>query len=235
MPLYAGFDIGIKNLAFCIIEKNDWKKYIKGEQDDPGIKMWRNINLLGEEPICSTAIKSGVKKGQHCGKIACWVDSETYFCGRHKTSTCKSVKPKKVKNINMRELKRRAFCELDKIKLFNDVVYIAIESQPRVNQQMKMFGASIESYFIIRQNIDNLSTKLRGIKSSPAKNKLRIYNGPLVSTVHIKDPYKKRKYLAEKYTEYFLSRRQDILQELFCGKKRDDLADAFLHCITAIG
>lgn len=234
MPLYAGFDIGIKNLAFCIIDSQDWKKFRNGEQDDPGIKMWKNINLLGEEFTCSAVFKSGKRKNEICGKKASW-KNEVYLCGQHKTADCTEIKKQLVKNVNMRELKKRAFLELDQIKLFDEVKHIAIESQPRINQQMKMFGASIESYFIIRQLIDNPGTNLRAIRASPAKNKLRVYDGPVVSTDHIKDPYNKRKYLAEKYTEYFLSKREDILKEFYhCSKKKDDLADAFLHCILAI-
>lgn len=235
MPLYAGFDIGIKNLAFCIIDSDVWKSYIDGDSDDPGVVMWKNLNILGEPEICQGEIKSGKKKGEKCGKKAGWYNKEEYYCGTHKVEGCKKYSAPKIKNLNMRLLKKKAFEELDKIELFKDVKHIAIESQPRINQQMKMFGASIEAYFIIRLNIDNPDSKLRAIRASPAKNKLKVYTGPPVNTAHIKDPYDKRKYLAQKYTEYFLERASDLLDDCYYpSKKRDDLADAFLHCVLAI-
>ena len=243
MGIYVGCDIGIKNLCFCAIDAEKWRDYRSGDGDDPGIMLWVNLNLVGEPEKCSGVIKSGKKRGECCGKQARWVlESQDidgmhkeYFCGVHKEDWCTKYKPPKVKNLNMRLLKKKAFTELDKIELFNEVVHIAIESQPRINQQMKMFAASIEAYFIIRQNIDNTDSKLRAIRASPAKNKLTMYDGPRINVSHIKDPYDRRKYLAQKHTEYFLQRSPEILEEYYYpSKKRDDLADAFLHCILAI-
>jgi len=234
MPLYAGFDIGIKNLAFCIIDSAIWNQFKNGIGTDSGIKLWKNLNILGESEKCSGTIKSGAKKGMTCDKLASWCIKDTFFCGTHKNIDCKKYKPPKIKNTNMKLLKQKAFEELDKIELFNSIDHIVIESQPRINQQMKMFATSIESYFIIRQNIDNPDPKLKSIKNSPAKNKLTVYNGPPILANHIKDPYARRKYLAEKYTEYFLEKCPEILEEYYIScKKKDDLADAFLHCILA--
>lgn len=235
MPLYAGFDIGIKNLAFCIIESTEWLEYIKGNSENHGIKLWKNLNILGQSKVCNGIIKSGNKKGNKCNKLASWSLNDEYFCGTHKVDNCKKYKPPKVKTTNIKLLKQQAFQELDTFDIFKQVEHIVIESQPRINQQMKMFAASIESYFIIRLNIDNKESKLKTIKNSPAKNKLSIYNGPNINTNHIKDPYDCRKYLAEKHTEYFLERSQDFLQEFYySSKKKDDLADSFLHCILYI-
>nr|QBK87645.1 MAG: holliday junction resolvase [Marseillevirus LCMAC201] len=235
MPLYAGFDIGIKNLAFCIIDSKEWRKYRAGESDNPGIKMWVNLNMVGDPETCVGIIKYGKKKGLCCGKQTKWVLDLEYYCGTHKPEYSTVYKSPKIKNLNMRLLKKKTFTELDNIELFNRVAHIAIESQPRINQQMKMFAASIESYFIIRQNIDNPHSMLKAIRASPAKNKLSMYDGPKINTEHIKNPYNRRKYLAQKHTEYFLHRSPEVLDEhYYPSKKRDDLADAFLHCIMAI-
>ncbi len=243
MPLYAGFDIGIKTLSFCIIDTKEWKEYRARKSNNPGIKMWCILNIVGDPETCAGIIQSGKNKGSRCGKTAGWILEtqglnryyQEYYCGRHKPEYATVHKPAKIKNLNMRGLKKKAFVELDKIELFNQVAHIAIESQPRINQQMKMFGASIEAYFIIRQNIDNPHSALKAIRASPAKNKLSMYDGPQISVAHLKNPYDRRKYLAQKHTEYFLRRAPDVLAEYyFPNKKRDDLADAFLHCILAI-
>lgn len=243
MVLHAGFDIGIQNLALCIIDKKAWEQYCDGLNDDPGIRLWQNLNLVGLPEKCQQIIRTGNKRGLSCDKRATWkLESKgldethmEYYCGTHKNEWCVPHKQKKIKNLNMRNLKRKAFMELDNIDLFNNVSHIAIESQPKINQQMKMFSAGIEAYFIIRQNIDNPNTALRCIRYSPAKNKLSIYNGPPISTSHIKNPYDKRKYLAQKHTEYLLARAPNILNDhYFPHKKKDDLADAFLHCVLSM-
>ena len=242
MVLYAGCDVGIKNLAFCIIDADEWREFKAGVSDDPGIKLWVNLNLVGNPETCSGILKSGKKSGECCGKQARWVVEsrglnevcKEYYCGTHKEEWCTKYTPSKIKNLNMRLLKKKAFTELDKIELFNEVAHLAIESQPRIAQPMKMFGASIEAYFIIRQNVDNPNPQC-AIRASPAKNKLNMYDGPRIKVSHIKNPYDRRKYLAQKHTEYFLRRAPQVLNEYYYpSKKRDDLADAFLHCIMAI-
>lgn len=238
MPLYVGVDVGIKNLAFCVIDAEKWEKYRDKESDDPGIVAWENLNIVGEAEKCQSSLQSGKRKGDACGKNAKWMEGKTdknYFCGTHKSQKCKKYTPPKMKNINMALLKKKAFIELDKFAIFDRVNYIVIETQRRINQKMKMFGASIESYFIIRQQIDNDAAALRTIKASSAKNKLKMYDGPYIAVGHIKDPYDRRKYLAQKHTEHFLQRSPEILEKwYFPNKKKDDLADAFLHCIWAI-
>lgn len=240
MPLFAGFDIGILNLAFCIIDSEKWRTYEKGESNDPGIICWENLNILGDPEKCCEIIKSGKKRGQACESTCKWVGVNEqghteYYCGKHKPTECEKYKKPNTKNTNMSKLKQAAFNKLDQYDIFNDVTSIVIESQPRVNQQMKMFGASIEAYFIIRQYIDNGESKLRSIKPSPAKNKLRLYDGPEIRCNHIKNPYDRRKYLAQQHVEYFLQRAPDDLARWWTPQgKKDDLADAFLHCLCEI-
>jgi len=236
MPLFAGFDIGILNLAFCVIDSVKWRAFEAGESTDPGIVAWENLNILGESPKCVEIVKSGKKRGEACGNSCRWILNDTYYCGKHKKEGCKKYKALNTKSANMTTIKKIAFKKLDEYPIFNDVVSISIESQPRINQQMKMFGASIEAYFILRHFIDNVETsKLRSIKASPAKNKLKLYNGPAIKCNHIKNPYDRRKYLAQCHVEYFLEACPDVLKELWePQRKKDDLADAFLHCLCGL-
>lgn len=232
MVLYAGFDIGIKNLAFCIIDSDKWNKYITTDSTDPGIIEWTNLNLVETPKECDSIKKNGEK----CTKTARFQLNNNNFCGTHKSKNEKYTKIKisNCKNTSIQDFKYTAFQKLDKFKIFDNVEYIALESQPRFNQQMKMFAASIEAYFILRQHVDN--NNLCTIRNSPAKNKLKKYNGtPISIPSSIKGSYNCRKYLAQKQTEYFLSKSPEILNQFFNNnKKKDDLADAFLHCICGM-
>jgi hypothetical protein len=65
------FDIGIRNLAYCILEGTN-RKNLK-------ITHWDLIDILAEsaghdKPLC-----------HKCKKPACWLMKETYACTRHKT------------------------------------------------------------------------------------------------------------------------------------------------------
>jgi len=48
-------DVGIKNLAYCILEQNN---------DIYNVIQWDVINLCGEVPLCNCSLKSKVKKGK---------------------------------------------------------------------------------------------------------------------------------------------------------------------------
>ncbi len=235
MPLYAGIDIGIKNLSFCVIDSVKWCRYESSESDDPGIVQWKNLNILGEPEKCQAIIKSGKKKGVVCGNNSHWKSNKKYYCGRHKPTNVKKYSQPKIKNIQSRLLKKRIFAELDKYTIFDQISSIILELQPRENQQMRMYCTSIEAYFIIRQQLDKEKPVLHTLKVTHAKNKLQMYTGPEISVEHIKRPYDRRKYLARMHTEYFLERAPEVLEEYYHpNKKCDDLADAFLYAIWAI-
>lgn len=76
----AGFDVGIKHLAFCIVTKEDGKLVDIGP--------WMNINLMGDEDKkkCSGLMKNK----QQCSSIATCsgtINNETkYYCNKHKVS-----------------------------------------------------------------------------------------------------------------------------------------------------
>ena len=67
MPLCAGFDIGIKNLAFCIIDTKEWRNFKAGDSTNPGIKLWKNINLVGDPETCEGEGKVVAYLARHGG------------------------------------------------------------------------------------------------------------------------------------------------------------------------
>lgn len=217
--MHAGIDIGILNLAICIIDSTQWKAF-STNGGDPGIKLWKNINLL-DIKTCEATTKSG----SVCGCLASLSCKGLYYCGKHKVAGCKKYKRETSKNVTLQKLKERAFRELDRIDLLKEVKVVSIETQPRIaTKKMKLFGDSIETYFIIRRMDAN--SKII-IKNSSAKKKLTLYKGPYIDTGHIKDSYKRNKYLAVKQVEYMLNFEIE-------DDKKDDLADAFLHCLLGI-
>ena len=61
-----------------------------------------------------------------------------------------------------------------------------------------------------------------------ARNKLKIYDGPVVEC-NIKNKYSKRKYLSVEYTKYFVKDMQKWFAFFNTHTKKDDLADSYLQ------
>jgi hypothetical protein len=78
----CSWDVGIKNLAFCVLEKTTDNKI--------RIIKWDKINIIDSDKIicCALSQKSSNKiKDQHvCGKIASFYYTDKYYCGSHKTT-----------------------------------------------------------------------------------------------------------------------------------------------------
>jgi hypothetical protein len=73
----VSFDVGLRNLSFCVLEGTS--------RHDIKITGWDLIDVMAEmggldKPLCFK-----------CKKPACWVQSQTYACTRHKTGGTKSV------------------------------------------------------------------------------------------------------------------------------------------------
>ena len=86
-------DVGIKNLAYCILEGSDKNNY--------KIIQWDVINLCGSEHLCNCTLKPKIKKGKNivinqliieplavlCNKKASFVKIKysytNYYCQTH--------------------------------------------------------------------------------------------------------------------------------------------------------
>jgi len=234
MVLFAGFDIGVKNLSFCVIDSIKWRAYQKGESTDTGIVEWQNLTLM-REPKCIGVYKSGKKKGETCGKAATFISPELKYCGKQKPSDAKPLKKQKVKNMGITKITKKAVERLDKFRdLFEKVSYVYIELQPMLNPTMRTFSNAIQAYFVIRYQVDPEVPNLKNVKYSSAKNKLKLYTGPFIEC-NLKGKYARTKQYAKSHTEYFLKSCPEILDKYYNGStKKDDLADSFLHCIYGI-
>ena len=81
MPRVLAFDIGIKNLAWCCLEKSS-----EGEEESYNILGWDNYNLLSDES--NVGASKGTKCPQ-CNSKGVYISGETLFCSRH----CPSATP----------------------------------------------------------------------------------------------------------------------------------------------
>ena len=210
------FDIGIKNLAYCILCKKT-----------KNIKDWGIINISCDD-LCSHINTKGIK----CDKSATYKTvNEILLCTGHsklKQYSNDKLKKNKSKN-NMHSLGSKMVEELDKIPLFVECDEVIVENQPALkNPTMKSIQMMVYSYFLIK-------SKPIVLEMINARNKLKVYKGPTVLTPwenNKKYKYKINKYLAIEYCKYMIYNEKTKFKDLYnMSKKKDDLSDCYLQGI----
>lgn len=237
--LYIGWDIGIKNLAYCIIELKDNLQHII-EMDI--------INLIEEVPPTINYCSQYNKNGKQCKSKAVYQHkiNKNHYCSKHykisienlnlkfKEKDFKKIKIKKT-NANLVPLEligRTLFKKLDETPVFTQCNNIIIENQPVLkNPKMKSIQIMLYSYFLIKNiNMDN-------IQLVNASNKLKVYKGELDDPItqklkNIKDKYRRNKLTAIEHCKKMLVDNKELgfITKFDSHKKQDDLADAYLMC-----
>lgn len=234
-------DIGIKNLALCVINFKDSK-----DLTSYTLPLWDTYNILNDEDdnvICGSLLKN--KK--FCSKKSSYKYKNE---GEVETKCCKTHFPKHIKITNKNKIKIKKISDyllqdivkifIDKIdyiytnniEIFNQVDEIYIELQPKINQKMKMI-----SHILFGKFVEIYKEKKCKIRFVSAVKKLKAYKGPFIEC-KLKDPYKRRKWLSIEYCKWFLETKfspeeKDKWFEFFTNhKKRDDISDAFLMAIN---
>ena len=218
------FDVGIKNLAYCLIDSND--KII----DDWGIL---DVSIDDHCTHCNS------KTGKQCDKSAKFVccDSDLKLCSAHKNLKCYIKHKKKAipksKNPLMR-LGQNIVRELNKYPDFLKVNTILIENQPALkNPTMKSIQMILYSYFLIN-GVTNIDSPIKDIEMINARNKLKAYKGDSIEC-KIKDKYKRNKFLAIQYCNSMINNNckidQKFRDKFESSKKKDDLSDCYLQGI----
>ena len=93
------FDVGIKNLAYCLLFIHD-KKY--------EISQWGIINLVENKKIC----KAPKNNGKICNKNAKFFKKDKYYCKIHAKNKnynipSNDLKPGAIKKLTVSQLKKK--------------------------------------------------------------------------------------------------------------------------------
>lgn len=235
------FDVGIKNLAYCIIEVSD------KDNKEHKILDWDIINCA--ETLLQGGLKCCVcKKGKLCGKpavnrVKTDGDKELGFCklktcqkelnGTYTGKQVKKYKQKTTKDLSLEDIGMEMYNQLHEKANLIKVDEIVIENQPVLkNPTMKSVQMLLYSFFLLMKKISNDSSDYN-INLFNARKKLAIYDGPKVDLSHIKNAYNKRKKQSVIYTKYFIEKYNSSWSDLFNeNSKKDDLADCYLQGLT---
>lgn len=229
-------DVGIKNLAICIIDIQDKTHTIID---------WGIINCA--QDIIDASLKCCVtrKKGV-CGKMAVnratdGQDCELGYChlktcqkelhSHHTKKQIKKIKKLNANHISINVLAKILYRELEKITGLDQIDMVIIENQPVLkNPKMKSIQMIVFSYFLFEQMRHSHPYE---VKLFNASKKLKAYDGPEIKTT--KKIYAKRKFLSIEYTKYFIKKfkiETKWLDVFTLAKKKDDLADCYLQALT---
>ena len=215
------FDVGIKNLAYCVLDS-----------EEKTIEDWGILNI-SVDPVCEHTVK-----GIQCDKSATTQvtpPDDIKLCTSHKKlKMYRDLKGKKIpkpKNL-MLEMGKNLVTLLDSHPRLLDVEVVLIENQPALkNPTMKSIQMMVFSYFLVR-GVSDPGRPLVSVEMVNARTKLKSYTGPDI-ICDIKDRYKKTKYLGIKSCEWMIHDNLKIKEEyreMFTNsKKQDDLSDAYLQ------
>jgi len=217
------FDVGIKNLAYCLIDQEDYT-----------IEDWGVLNI-SVDPLCEHC---NAKTGKQCDKSAKFICiNGLHLCTAHKQLKCH-------KNIKMKSVPKHKNPILhlgsNMVQILNDkpnlleVDCVLVENQPALkNPTMKTVQMILYTYFLVN-GVTNVDSSLNNIEMINARNKLKAYKGPPIES-NIKDRYKRTKFLAIQYCKAMIEDNQKIDQkyrdQFNESKKQDDLSDAYLQGI----
>lgn len=230
------WDIGIKNLSYCILEESD-SKDDNLTKHNLKVLDWEVIDLFpAEEYFCSTMKKNNLV----CNKKASFKNNDEYYCKVHsKKVDCKKIKYKKNK-YTPTDYAIQIKKELDSRKNILDCNIILLENQPALkNPIMKTIQIILLSYFSFKYSENNILT----IKNVNAKRKEKLpdnddnwinssYQKLYLNRIkNINNNYSKRKFLCYYYALSCLKNYPEMESYLSNHKKKDDLTDSFLMCV----
>lgn len=246
---YISFDVGIKNLAYVLMD-------IPNETfDESSIIIDWNILNIEEKPIC-----------MKCKKNAMYTIHNHFFCGIHaKSSSYIMDSIRYSSNISiLKELCEKYTLDISLCKVKKDYIHLLKQNQLKkikvdsslhpmvkhcssLNRQLngilELYNKSIDKIIIENQ----MTSKMRIIqgmiiqyfigKGIPEKDIICITANKKLHMIQSKTTYKERKELSKEITYKILEENQKIKDWntfVKLSPKKDDLADCFLQCIAYI-
>jgi hypothetical protein len=242
MVRILSWDIGIKNLAYCITDEN--------ENNEISILDWNVFNISADTTCDYTCKTPCTKSATYHSNI-----SNLYFCTTHIKKYQKENPEEKFKKIvSGKDQFFQTNCKIPEVldqhrELFLSCQHIVLENQPIFkNPKMKTIQMILYSYFIMRGITDKHITNslVETIQCFSATNKLKlnlskdfsnhsndetVENETQMPTVSTKD-YKDRKKSSINLVYQLLKDTPNLYTQFHSHKKKDDLADCLLQAIT---
>jgi hypothetical protein len=256
------FDVGIKNLAFCVLNLTN---------EIFTIKQWDVINLCEEKQICQEIVKNKL-----CKKEAKFIKNGNCYCNTHSKNKSYLVPPKelypnslkklKINELNAMSAKYKIDCGTKPTKNLilekfnselNDNYFEIIKPIKAEHYDLVQLGINMRDKLNIAVNVNEIDLVVIENQISPIANRMKTLQGMIAQYFIMKDlnnvlfysasnklkpflehqktTYKERKQLGVEFTKQLLdgySQIKDWSYFFSQHSKKDDLADSFLQGIS---
>jgi hypothetical protein len=213
------FDVGIKNLAYCILEDHLTEDSIEYKITD-----WNIIDLTDspiegfDDGVTNNKFLFGYKKlkvnelRDYLEKIKIQSNGNRGELIKKVESYLKENKLLKNRNsskISVLDLGKTLYKKLDEMKptlIKAQINEVVIENQPSLkNPTMKTVQMLLYSYFVMHGFISGELDTINNMKLIAARNKLNVYDGPDMSSLYnYKSQYNLTKKLSVEYCKHML-------------------------------
>src|SRR4029079_6367349 len=133
-------DVGIKNLALCVMSKNQEKQYI--------IHLWNNYDVFEDDVKLCQNIQ---KNGKQCNKRCSYKIKTDFYCKPHFPKDHLPMKKenhhkqKLIKQYLLQDIAKAVIQKLNTIteenkEIFEQITKVLVELQPHVNPRMKFIS-----------------------------------------------------------------------------------------------
>lgn len=251
-----GYDVGIKNLAYCIVDV---------PEDDPEaftILDWDIINIIGGDHRCGVSgcpLSGSYEVGpericvlhkderhqqlQTAAREATAAALDSSITAKKReaalAAAARSVKltksASKVADVSADELRLSLVRCLDARPALLDAAEVVIENQPTLkNPRMKAVSDTLYTWYVIRGMVDAQRPIGKISFVAPASKLRGVDKEKIEGATNERDKYKQTKQLAISYSKKLLSKDEsrkrwaDLLER---HDKQDDMCDAFLHAL----
>tara|TARA_B110000008_G_scaffold272976_1_gene306501 strand:+ start:1242 stop:1934 length:693 start_codon:yes stop_codon:yes gene_type:complete len=209
MPVILSFDIGIRNLAYCLAR---WDV----NEGDTTVQLPRCETLALDTEVLALGV----------------IDVTTYLDPGPPIRNINKIQILKLARALIRALDANVPCILTKVDTIDHVI---IENQPCMkNPRMKSVQMLLFGYFVKLGLLD--SAVIQNACMFQPRDKLTVYVGEPVEC-NLKSKYGRRKRLSIEYTRRMLmsnEKASDALAIFENEPKKDDIADAYLQALTFI-
>jgi hypothetical protein len=202
------FDVGIKNMAYCLFDVNC---------NDVIVVDWNVINLMNKEPdsvLCTEArtIKKGKGTTETCGKKAKWRKGEKCYCEKHAKSSSFLVPELKHSLVKLKKLK------LDELKQLASSRFVELSSsdnKPVILEKVTHFfkEASLEPVHTKKTNAGELDLFTIGRNMKTEFDQIQVFQ--TVTHVIIENQISpiatRMKAIQGMLMQYFIMRNDDSL------------------------
>jgi hypothetical protein len=234
--IIASFDIGIKNMAYCILDISS---------NDPIIKDWNVVNLISDNNSTFHNCNQICKNNKICGKKAKFTKNNNYYCNTHSKNSGFLIPTKNTTLPYLKKQNKETIINISKSLFINPIgnkdeiiknIFNHYQNNCLItlnNKKIKAndidllsIGKSIKHKFDEISIMNNIDVVLIENQISPIANRMKTIQGMLAQYFIMKYDEIKIEFISSSGKLKGLSKENENLDSNYKQNKKD----AVFHC-----